>query len=193
MKKSFGLILILSAILFMSAKFTDDTLRLGPAGSTSKIIFSGGDGVIQYNTTNARWEFADDGIDFKEFGAEVTSDEFTIYQAVFLEERALIPSDVTDLNPQNPTLGPQEPAGWLTAITRRIHPTTEARLLGSNKATFKVGLFTAPPVCWASSPAAYVLLSDFSTTGIGMVNRFNAIGRSRLSGNVYLWCMRGNE
>ena len=192
MLKRMAIVLFLMSALLMAAKFTDDTFELGGPGVTSKILFSGGDGVLQYNVANSRWEFADDGVAFNEFGSVVTSDEFTIYHAVFEEDRGLTTSDVVS-NANPPTLGPQSPAGWVTSIERRLHPSTRNPIRGSNAATFKADLFTAPPFCWASSEAAYLPLSAVTATGIGMVNRRNAISGLLVTGPVNLWCVRGNE
>ena len=180
-KKMWG-VLFLAGLLFVSAKITDSILRIGESGTASEILFSGGDGILRYNTTDSRWESSDDGLTFKIFGGIADTDA-VIYKARIFND--LTP---TTENP-NPVLSvvSQGPVDWIDSTT------TNGCGVGFVDLIVKEGIFAVTPLCWFSTVGGLAGMpgcGGSSSTKITTIRE--TFGNVRQNNSFDIWCQAGD-
>lgn len=154
--------LLFAGTLLLAAKFSDNILQIGESGADSKILFSGGDGIIQYNNTNDKFEYADDGIAFRDFGSGLPPGE-----SIF---RASIDGSGARIRFQEAVGGP-----WISSISTFGIQTAGGSSRGSGvRVNFVDGFFEKTPICWASASE-----SPISVTGDSSDNKNQVRVRAR--------------
>lgn len=141
-KKKWGA-LILSALLLISAKFTDDVIKIGSGGVDSQLILSK-EGAIKYNSSTSRFQFSTDGSTFKDFGVGVASGQTVYFAYINGNDRTGSPPLGT------PSIISQAlltgPGTWISNVER-----TSGLSQGHYKISFNDGVFEKEPLCWFQS------------------------------------------
>lgn len=165
---------LIASTIVLAVKFSDSVLEFGTSGNDSKIIFSGGEGVLQYNNTNDRFEYANDGSSFLELGAGVPAGE-----------RLFIASITATRGGSTVTIDWQKGPGspWVNRVVRQAE--------GVFQVFTTENFFQRPPHCWMTSKGVTTFRNFFSAGFIRVHTYSDGTGGTFGSFPFTIWCMRG--
>ena len=167
--------LLIASTFVLAVKFSDDVLKFGTSGDDSKIIFSGGGGVIQYNNTNDRFEYANDGTRFEELGAGSPAGEELLVAHLPLP-------NVGNQNQVGYQRGPGAP--WVKSTSRVGE--------GHIHVNFVDNFFERPPHCWVSSDRGVTTINfTLDASRITVFTRSNPGSSTTVKAPFVVYCMRG--